>query len=72
MRITDEELRDMESEANYDAIGHRSLRRRAFAAAVAKDCAEIARQFSDEFPHGTVGLVAKMIEQRIKERYGVE
>lgn len=68
MRITDEELMQM-ADAIKDKPG---LWRRAFAAAVAKDCAEIARQFSDEFPHGTVGLVAKMIEQRIKERYGVE
>ena len=62
MRITDEELMQM-ADAIKDKPG---LWRRAFAAAVAKDCARMAQDIADAYP---VGL---LVSQAIKERYGVE
>lgn len=70
MRITDEELCGMVIDAATDAFhrdgGTLAERRRAFAAAVAKDILNIV------WSQATDGEMAKRIEADIKERYGVE
>lgn len=63
MRITDEELRDMDSQSQSL---WETVRRGTFAKTIAKDILEIARA------HASVEGIAQRIEADIKERYGVE